>query len=80
MATLLAGAFSKPPAYIQLGRHASVTFHAADDTPCWSDPNGRIMVNGLADARTLLDAHGYVVGPEIPHPEGLIRDWRYSVV
>lgn len=57
-----------------------MTFHGADDASCWSDPNGRIMVNSMADARTLLDAHGFAIGPEIPHPEGLVRDWRYTVI
>lgn len=76
---LYAGTFVQTPVYIQIGRHGTVTFHAADDSNCWSDPTGRVMVSSRKDAEMLLRAHGYVVAEEIAHPEALVKDWRYTI-
>jgi hypothetical protein len=80
MPALLAGTFTKTPAYLQVMRHGTVAFYAEDNTPCWTDPNGRVIVNNMRDAETLLRAHNYVKGPEIPSPEGVVAFWRHTVL
>jgi hypothetical protein len=68
MPVLFAGKFSAIPIYAQVMRGGIVGFYDALDTSCWSDPNHRNVVASMDHARALLDAHGFVLGPEIIQP------------
>lgn len=56
---LYAGSFSAPPVKVYHYGGAKYAFIDAEGKNCWTDPNYRVLVFGLNDATTILDAHGY---------------------
>lgn len=74
---LLAGSFTKPPVAIQHMRAGRIMLVGDDNQSCWSDREGRFLLDSMEEVVTLLTAHRYVLieGKEVvpmvltPQPE-----------